>query len=241
MTPPLADLNGIANVNFTVDDTFAPPDVPGCDIWLAADNLSLNDGDPVDRWGDESGNGNDFVNSSSTSQPTFRTNVLNGKPVVRFDGSNDFLDKETSYSNAPPYTIFTVYSAGSGSDPMAWDEDTPNDRVLLYHPNNSTVEFHTNGTHASMSKSRPFSHYINEVWVDGSDNIEFLDNGSLEDSRNETPRAYDGTPRLGDDPGDARELDGDIAEYIVYDNAISTADREEIRTYLADKYGFTIA
>ena len=34
---------------------------------------------------------------------------------------------------------------------------------------------------------------------------------------------------------------GDIAELLVFDNALSTADRNAVGVYLADKYGITTA
>ena len=61
-------------------------------LWLDANNLSLNDGDPVSTWADTSGNGNNATQISASNQPTFNTNVLNGFPAITFDGSNDYLN-----------------------------------------------------------------------------------------------------------------------------------------------------
>ena len=59
--------------------------------WYKADSLSLSDGSGVVVWTDSSGNGHDVTQLSSGRQPTFETNELNSKPVLRFDGSNDIL------------------------------------------------------------------------------------------------------------------------------------------------------
>lgn len=67
------------------------PDTIGSLIgWWKADNIPVNNGDPVETWRDVSSSGNDGIQSGSEC-PTFVTNVINGYPVVRFDGSNDSL------------------------------------------------------------------------------------------------------------------------------------------------------
>ncbi len=42
-------------------------------------------------WADASGQGNDATQATAALRPTYRTNMLNGKPVVRFDGADDYL------------------------------------------------------------------------------------------------------------------------------------------------------
>ncbi len=59
--------------------------------WYKADSLSLSDGAGVGSWTDSSGNSNTVAQLTSARQPTFETNELNSKPILRFDGSNDIL------------------------------------------------------------------------------------------------------------------------------------------------------
>ena len=84
---------------------FAPTDISGCVLWLKADAITSNDGDFVSSWIDSSGSNNPATQATAANQPTFRTNAIGGKPVVRFDG-NDLLQTATSFAN--PYTIFAV-------------------------------------------------------------------------------------------------------------------------------------
>src|SRR5262249_18800545 len=48
-------------------------------------------GGVLSQWTDQSGNNRNATQSSAGSQPTLVNGVLNGQPVVRFDGVNDFL------------------------------------------------------------------------------------------------------------------------------------------------------
>ena len=92
-------------------------------LWLRGDALTgLNDGDPIASWGDVSGNANDAEQPEAGQRPTFRTNVLNGYPVLRFedpnedenteDGFGDFLDTPNLGIGATSgYTYFIVLDA----------------------------------------------------------------------------------------------------------------------------------
>ncbi len=62
--------------------SFLPTDVAGLKLWVKADSLALNDGDPVGTWADQSGNGNDLVQATAAKKPTYKANILNGLPVV---------------------------------------------------------------------------------------------------------------------------------------------------------------
>lgn len=60
--------------------------------WWEASALNLNDGDAIATWPDSSGNLRDATQTSAGAKPHFKTNgVPSGLPVVRFDGTSDFM------------------------------------------------------------------------------------------------------------------------------------------------------
>jgi hypothetical protein len=62
----------------------------GLAAWFDASAITgLNDGDGVVIWTDLSGNLNHASQVTAENRPTYQTNELNGKPVVRFDGVDD--------------------------------------------------------------------------------------------------------------------------------------------------------
>jgi hypothetical protein len=74
-----------------------PQLVPGLRLWLAADKiLGLAGGAAVATWSDASGRGNDATQATGTAQPTYQTAVVNGLPVVRFDGTSDWMNLATT-------------------------------------------------------------------------------------------------------------------------------------------------
>jgi len=66
----------------------------------------------VVRWYDQSGNGNDFFINIATNQPTIinsgTLSVVNLKPAIKFDGSNDYYNMTNSISLTGVISIFTV-------------------------------------------------------------------------------------------------------------------------------------
>ncbi len=66
-----------------------PAGVTGAVLWLDASQLTgLTDGQTVSTWTDMSGNGNNATLSKGA--PKYRTNVLNGQPIMRFTTADMF-------------------------------------------------------------------------------------------------------------------------------------------------------
>src|SRR4051812_19518760 len=95
---------------------FAPTDISGLKLWLKADSLSLNDGDAVTTWTDSSGNSNTASQGTAANKPTYKTAVLNALPVVRFDGSNDYLGVARN-SGLEPAAMTVVALLRAASNP----------------------------------------------------------------------------------------------------------------------------
>jgi hypothetical protein len=73
----------------------------------------LVDGDPVSIWPDSSGTGHDATQSGS-NRPIYKTNVINGKPVMRFDSALSQYLKIPIMTADGPWTMFAVTKMGSG-------------------------------------------------------------------------------------------------------------------------------
>ena len=97
-------LNNAAASNFVVvNDTsvFTPATISGLQLWLdAADSSTLfdataggslvtADGAAVARWADKSGNNRHATQATVNARPVLRTNIQNAKSSIRFDGGND--------------------------------------------------------------------------------------------------------------------------------------------------------
>ncbi len=95
----------------------AGPTASNPDIWLKCDagvysdlgTTPATDTQSVEQWNDQSGNGRHFTQTTSGSRPVLHTNSVNGLPVIRFDGSDDFMAFASYNGNNMPQTIVAVF------------------------------------------------------------------------------------------------------------------------------------
>lgn len=85
--------------------------------------LSLSDGTGVDTWTDLAGT-NNATQSTSTNRPTFKTNILNGNPVVRFDGTDDFVSFTTGAYVNLEYLAITLFKSSATIGPTVVNKTT---------------------------------------------------------------------------------------------------------------------
>lgn len=220
---PVASCRG-KQIARAVESGFVPTDIAGCVLWLRADGITgLSDGDAVTTWPDESGEGNDATQATTAKKPSYETGVLNGLPVVRFDGVDDLLQGS---SDLTVRTIFAVVK----SDDLAPEYDglvtgqagTDGDLGLLVTPSGyytnsqSGAIWYVNGTQTSSVADWSEFHIAVVKWS-GYD--------------------YTTSYQIGNDRGiGGRYLQGDVAEILIYDSVLSDGDREAVRDYLNDKY-----
>lgn len=94
---------------------FTPLKLPLLRIWLDASQITgLADGADVTTWLDMSGNGRNFTQAVAGAKPHYTLNILNGKPVVRFDGIDDILSDSLNPIMAEPVSIIMVAKHRSG-------------------------------------------------------------------------------------------------------------------------------
>ena len=95
-------------------------------LWLKSDIGVDTLNRTVSRWHDQSGNGNDVIQTDSSRQPMLAGNILNGKPVLRFNGIHDRL----AFTNSTPMSKFSLFmvvknDSGGGLNP---------DHVIAFGP-----------------------------------------------------------------------------------------------------------
>jgi hypothetical protein len=215
---------------FLDDETEAPLRVAGLKLWVKADTGVTEAGGLVSGWLDQSGNANDLVQAVPASQPQIVAGAANGLPAVRFDGAGDFLSFSTRLTAIR--TVFWVASADVSSHTGY--------RFLLGDA--STYHFHSGATstiwHASSSsaairsgETRVNGALVNGVTTERPTNLSLI---SLVTTGDVTADA------LSRDRANDRSWWGDVAELIVYERALTEAERQAVEGYLATKYALYV-
>lgn len=95
---------------------FSPLQLPGLKFWLDASQISgLNDGDPVATWSDASGLNNHATQATGSKQPTYKVAIVNGRPVVRFDGVDDALTLTLALGLRDTLLVFAVFATSANT------------------------------------------------------------------------------------------------------------------------------
>jgi hypothetical protein len=220
------------------------PKEHGLVLWLDAGKGIEQSGGFVSKWKDQSVNGNDAVQLSSSPKPTYVTNALNGYPVVSFTGGTEqYLCHPSILSG--DYTAFYVlkldesklkplyyYHAGAVSSgnlgffaeysirDFGWGSisnhpDINYLRTSDEYPTEVDWRIHTHQPSA-LYKNGDVVSYVNV-------NDVYANDGGLTTigSRSDNSTLY---------------FVGDIAEILVYDRILTVSERMMVETYLNAKY-----
>jgi hypothetical protein len=197
-------------------------------LWLKGDTLGLSDGTSVSTWADSSGNGNDATQATGANQPVFKTAIVNGHDVVRFDATNDGM--VTPLSVASPFSIFIVYDCATNGAARRAINGTNN---YLIGPRGSAHQMYNGAFITGPAVTTNVFVQANAL-TDGSGTL-FRVNAVAIGSNGNT--LGPGTLGLATSGANAEVLAGDIAEVIVYNRILTSGERADVETYLAAKYG----
>lgn len=212
------------------------------------------DADAVGSWSDESGSGLHLVQTGGNNRPKYKTNIVNGEPVVRFDydavtpTDSDFLDyPNNSFDALTAAEIFVVKAqkadpaptqdqSGLWSFGSAGASAHPYTDGIVYENFGSSAQ-HTVGNMATALTTWHLFNFITTA-TEFTANL----NGAQAFTTGTNTVAWAASPlRIGNTSALASYMDGDIAEIVMYSAKISAGDRTGIKAYFAAKYGITIS
>jgi hypothetical protein len=244
LTPVAQAVNPCPNTN-------ALNGISGLVLWLRADCVSGSAADPADNstvttWSDQSGSGN---NATASGTPTFQSdsaNLINSQPVISFNGSSTFSSIDIRAATRPNLTIFTVHKArGTGNREGIWGVDNGGwDRFFLVRWNGDNgivsaggaVDVAGTGVIGSPTLTTTLLRHgvsnESKVYVNGALTTSLTD-GS--DPNN----AY--TNLLIGSGGSGLNFTGDIAEVIIFNQALTVSNMQTVNGYLKPKYNLNIS
>jgi hypothetical protein len=250
----------------TIDSVpaFSPSQLTGLALWLDADKgVTAGAGNKVSVWADQSPRGNNASQTVAARQPTVATGVVNGHPVIRFDGTANVLvvpDAQTLQFGMEDFTIAVVGSwtnVQSAYAAFLTKQIEPTYPYLGYsvwanfpQPAPSTkfgfqidaaTDFATTAA-ASLNDGAPRLYVSKragtamEIRVGGAADGSF----TATSIKNVSATGYKlsvGGHESADGASVIQLLKGDIAEIVIVRGALSTTDLQKLETYLKTKYG----
>lgn len=217
----------------------------------------------VARWEDKSGNGRHATQGTSANRPARKTAIQGGKDVLRFDGSDDHLTSTDflDLSSGQAITAFAVvkraatgaYHAilakfnrtGDGSTEDGWAfrfTDTNKLDAAFFKDAAGTTRITDSSVTASNFTLFGFKAVAGSLTTSA---VLYRQGAALASSSTGSVQSLDNTSyqlQIGIEPYSGAfysAYNGDIAEIIIYDSALSDTDREAVEDYLLGKWGIT--
>jgi hypothetical protein len=232
---------------------FSPADIAGLSLWLKADAGVTLSGSNVTAWADQSGNGRTVT---LTNSPAFTASSINSRPTVDFNGSTQFADALTpAFVGNNNFSV--IWAFKYVGDSIAGDAYSPSVSLLsdddldqgAFHYIKNQDKFPA--SYALFNNGwTPYDYSSGFTYSDGSNFIlEFVSDNNLGDyvvNRNNT---QEGTASVG--PTASSDVIGiriagqqfperyaniKMAEIMVYNSTLTSAQLGQVRSYLNTKY-----
>ena len=221
-------------------------------LWLMA-NAGISDTEDnakVKTWNDQSPYGNDATQFFSFDAPYYYSNIINGHPVVQFDGIHDWMKINNLASVlSGEATFFAVIIPVADTDDGYYLSTNffGNNRIKFGHRSNGELIYDDDVTPLSTDN------YIDEkVIVSCNITPDIRAEGYINSTQAVPWTTYmssSGANRAslgqefdfsGSDNETSNHWKGGLAELIIYNKILSNDERHHIESYLAIKYGITI-
>ncbi len=266
MQVPIKSGIAINSLTTMTQGLWTPTRVSGLQLWLdAADpngtGVTPANGSTISTWKDKSSNG---FSGTAINSPTVQINALNKLPVVRFNGTNQYINFGNVLNlGTNPLTIFVITKFDTTNESGIIGKTAyaaANMRWALWYGKSglgSSVtgvqNIHQDDaqTGSSLVSTNPVTigtQYNLYTYVTSRNTFLLNLNGSLAGSVSNTgtPSNFSTSYNLyvgayadstGSTPRTTMYLNGDIAEILVYFTNLSVSQYQQVEGYLAWKWG----
>ena len=232
------DNDGLTSNEATVTITISTLPNVGLVLRLESDSGVSASGTTVTGWTDQSGFGNDLT---AAGDPQILADVLNGQPVIDFDGTGDKLERTLALTGFPSgnadrtvYFVANYRSGGFGGFAFGTNSCNqafgtvvrPNGRLMIqgWCSDFPASAFGTGAgwlIQSAVLESKQLSHYLGNQLID---------------SRRHTYNTVLTNMVLGAELDSNPFMDMQVAAVLVYDRALSAAEQTQVLDYLQNKY-----
>lgn len=226
-------------------DNFLPTNIANLVAWYdASDTTTItHSGGAVSQWNDKSGNGNHATQANASGRPITGTRTINGLNTLDFDTINKSMDLPAGLlelsGGSWTYLAVVATDNASASQRIIAGMNAGNMVHGLYMQTSAFATSRQGGTGLNAAATGALSTNVSciagrrlgatlQAYRDGS-----LTSASIGTAVNVTSTS------MSLSQISAGQLDGRIAEILMFSQSISDADYNSAVAYLAAKWGFT--
>lgn len=227
-------------------------------LWLKANTgLTLSPATQVQTWADQSGNSLNATQATVSLRPLQITNRVNFNPTVQFDGADDYLSIATGIVGTATYNNFNVFAVTRtnviSSSSIFYEDQSGGGRINAHAPWSDNVFYWDAGSASGsqrLSTGWASSTGVNYLWSLTSSTTatpsglrqDIYRNGAIlaNDNNMSSFTGNNSAMIVGAFATSSGFYNGEIAELIMYNGALTAATFQRINSYLALKYGITL-
>jgi len=207
----------------------------------------ISDGQIVNTWTDESGNGRDMSPDDGTD-PRYETNEINGNPAV--EGQSDYFNDGNFLPNA--FTYYCVYKQSGGDDKTlaatyqsfgsffnGWLCEFELGSIRVGYGDGSTGDQVAN----NFTNPQDGNPHILATVVDGNNGriLNRIDNSETDNTGLTTATINHGNLYLmTQEDNTSRSLDGFQGQNLFYGTVHNQSTRDDVVSFLANKWGIAL-
>lgn len=241
---PFFNDSPIATATYEVEPSTAPIPRNGLVQWLRATNV-VTSGSNVTSWTDISGAANDASNSSNW--PTLSPSAINGLPTVNFSGSQ-FLQSPAGFSTftsgLTALLVAKPASVSAGARLFDYGNGATSDNIIMSLPSSTGLTFSTynSSTSSSATASTGVSlgnFQLLEAAYNGTNTANLYVNGVLagtSSSMQTLNNLVRDNNYIGQDNSGGNRYNGQLAEMLLWNRQLTSAERTAVEGYLLSKY-----
>lgn len=218
---------------------FLPSSISSQIIWVDSLNETFDSSSRVSSWTNRVSGGDNYVQATNANKPIITANILGGLPVVRFNGTTQFMSIATKTLVGAFTEVFVIatddivaasgrfFLGNSAGTIKCGIENSKLTLTIVTDTDNSLDVPVIAGEFMILTITRNASNKVDVYIDDGTANRLFSDAAQV------GSHVFD---RLGVDEA-SHYWDGDIAEHLVYSKELSGTERGNLVTFLKNKYG----
>jgi hypothetical protein len=205
-------------------------------VWLSAGDIAQADNSSVIRWNDRSNNHLDLY-SLENVPPILKTNIVNGKNVVRFDGG-DSISWPIGIDSTPFHCFAVILPVASGhiGTIVSGTSSSLQFRLEANYKQSLIKSEVVNICESTTALSTVNFNYISASYdtPNAAFRLNGVDDGSASSAQTVGNILWMGRMKS---TGGTEWIHADIAEIIIFNRVLSTGERNSVEDYMKNTYG----
>jgi len=230
-----------------IDGSFWPTNYPLI-VWYRADDVVIDDDGGVSQWNDKSGNGYHATQATPANRPTQVAGAIGSAMALNFDGANDNFDfPQLGNIHQSSLTIFIIANGNAMAQYpylVQLNDVATTNTFIIYKTGTNHYDVYNVGVTVRGTDLMPNIGFNAAIWGATKQRA-----GRLTSYKDGVPVAYSDAAGAGADftagagnigtgaLNPSQFWNGYIAEIIIVDGVLATADHNLFLDYFTSRYG----